>query len=66
MKSFLLPISLICHACMHLTVAWIVAQDQVILEGDTTVDLGFRITRGDRSRRTRAFVYTEGGSAVPG
>ena len=46
--------------------AWVVAQDRIVLEDNIAVDLGFRITQGDRSERTRAFAYTEGGSATPG
>ena len=53
-----------------LTVAWIVAEAQefAVLEGlvRMDVDLGFRITRGDRSVRTRAFIYAERGTATPG
>ena len=50
---------------MH-TVAWVVAQDLTVLEANTTVNLDFRITRGDRSVRTRAFAYTRGKSATAG
>ena len=46
--------------------AWVLAQNHTVLEDDKTVDLGFRIVRGDRSQRTRAFAYTEGGSATAG
>ena len=46
--------------------AWIEAQDSTILENNTTVDLGFRITCGDQSLRTRAFAYTQGGFATEG
>ena len=46
--------------------AWVVAQDLIILEENTTVNLDFRITRGDRSVRTRAFAYTKGKSATAG
>ena len=49
-----------------LTVAWVVAQDHIVLENVGTVDLNFAITRGDRSQRSRAFAYTEGGSATAG
>ena len=49
-----------------LTVAWVVGEDLTILENNTTVTVPFSITRGDRSVRTRAFAYTEGGSATPG
>ena len=48
------------------TVAWVVAQDLTILEANTTVNLDFRISRGDRSVRTRAFAYTGGESATEG
>ena len=63
--------SLIClFSCMIvsllLTVAWIIAKNTTILEASITVDLGFRISRGDQSVRTRAFAYTDGGSATPG
>ena len=48
------------------TVAWVVAQDLIISEENTTVNLDFRITRGDRSVRTRAFAYTKEKSATAG
>ena len=55
---------------IFLTVAWIVAEAQefAVLEGlvRMDVDLGFRITRGDRSVRTRAFIYANRGTATPG
>ena len=49
-----------------LTVAWIEARDHIILEANTMVNLGFTRTRGDRSERSRAYAYTEGGSATEG
>ena len=49
-----------------LTVAWVVGEDITIKEAATNITVNFKITRGDRSQRTRAFAYTEGGSATPG
>ena len=46
--------------------ALVVGEDLVILEATTAVTVSFSITRGDRSERTRAFAYTEGGSATAG
>ena len=46
--------------------AWVLGEDLTILEADTTITVGFTIVRGDRSQRTRAFAYTEGGSATAG
>ena len=54
------------HCLPHFTVAWVVGEDLVILEVTTTLTMAFSITRGDRSERTRAFAYTEGGSATAG
>ena len=54
------------HGLLHLTVAWVVGEDITILEADTTITVSFSITRGDRSQRTRAYAYTEGGSATAG
>ena len=69
----LLPHMLIPLSTLHLislsptlTVAWVVGEDLTILEADTTITVGFLIVRGDRSESTRAFAYTEGGSATPG
>ena len=49
-----------------LTVAWVVGEDITIKEAATNITVNFRITRGDRSERTGAFAYTEGGSATAG
>ena len=46
--------------------AWIEARDHIILEDDIVVNLGFNRTYGDRSERSRAYAYTEGGSATEG
>ena len=46
--------------------AWVVCEDLVILESTRSLTVAFSITRGDRSERTRAFAYTEGGSATAG
>ena len=54
------------HCLPHFTVAWVVGVDLVIHESSRSLTVAFSITRGDRSERTRAFAYTEGGSATAG
>ena len=46
--------------------AWIEAQDIVVMETVGLVDMEFMITRGDRSIITRAFVVTRSLSATEG
>ena len=46
--------------------AWIQAQDIVVVETVGLVDMEFMITRGDRSVITRAFAVTRSLSATEG
>ncbi len=46
--------------------AWIQAEDIIVLENVGLVDMEFMITRGDRSVITRAFAITRNVSATEG
>ena len=50
----------------YVLVVWIEAQDMVVMETVGLVNMGFRVTNGDTSLRTRAFVVTKNITAIEG
>ncbi len=51
---------------LNVLVAWIEAQDMIVMETVGLVNMGFRVTNGDTSLRTRAFVVTRNITAIEG